>query len=403
MVKRGLKSVNSISKMIIMITTPITLSIILAVIPDLAIFEDYFVNGLYYDKSPLFVGPIDKEGFYAAFNARSPGTATKSTWRVIRSLVADMFTSDHGGVSHKTIGFYGNDGTCIFKYLVTRDDPQWIFSISIVTINFLCFIFVASSYVILAIRTGRSARGAGNAQAAKRQRTLQRKVTAIIITDFLCWVPLSIVSFLHLGEVIQATSWYAYFSILIIPINSVINPLLYDPLIFKYLIQKPTDVVNRVLKKGYNSKLFEIFRSLDWRKDNVEPQAAQIPETPEDMSEEDHSDQNQGQEEDLNVQQADIISVDLNAESIESFEKKNRKELVESAQSPETSEEMPEENIDPQQAQEDDLDVQEQEILVDVRDPGDEIVESFELTQQDGLGHYNDFTQDETIETAFTE
>ena len=54
------------------------------------------------------------------------------------------------------------------------------------------------------------------------------KILAIIVTDFFCWIPLGVVAFLHLAELIDATSWYPYFSILILPINSVINPFLYE-------------------------------------------------------------------------------------------------------------------------------------------------------------------------------
>ena len=121
--------------------------------------------------------------------------------------------------------FYGNDGVCVFKYLVTRDDPQWVFSTIILLINFLCFVFIAVSYGYINYKTtvSNSNVGRGTSNSA-----LQAKISAIILTDFFCWIPLSIVSFLHLSELIDAISWYPFFSILILPINSVLNPLLYD-------------------------------------------------------------------------------------------------------------------------------------------------------------------------------
>ena len=133
------------------------------------------------------------------------------------------------GIPNSTIHFYGNDGVCIFKYLVTRDDPQWVFSTSILLVNFLCFIFILVSYGYINFKTRQSSRNVGAAVGRRgTNRALQAKISAIILTDFFCWVPLSIVSFLHLAEAINASSWYPFFSILIIPINSVINPLLYD-------------------------------------------------------------------------------------------------------------------------------------------------------------------------------
>jgi hypothetical protein len=49
------------------------------------------------------------------------------------------------------------------------------------------------------------------------------------LTDFFCWAPFIVISALHYYLIVDASSWYATFSILILPINSVINPVLYDP------------------------------------------------------------------------------------------------------------------------------------------------------------------------------
>ena len=57
---------------------------------------------------------------------------------------------------------------------------------------------------------------------------LQTKVTLMVTSDFLCWIPFIIMCFLHYLKVLDASPWYALFSVVIIPINSVINPLLYD-------------------------------------------------------------------------------------------------------------------------------------------------------------------------------
>ena len=62
----------------------------------------------------------------------------------------------------------------------------------------------------------------------ERNRRMQQKISTIIATDFLCWIPFAIVCCLHATEIVDATSWYGLFSLVILPINSVINPLLYD-------------------------------------------------------------------------------------------------------------------------------------------------------------------------------
>eukprot|EP00116_Pleurobrachia_bachei_P013384 sb/3473646/ len=90
--------------------------------------------------------------------------------------------------------------------------------------NCLCFLLISVSYMLIGYKINLSGRNSG--RAGRNDRVLQIKILAIIITDFFCWIPLGVVAFLHLAEEIDATSWYPFFSILILPINSVINPFL---------------------------------------------------------------------------------------------------------------------------------------------------------------------------------
>lgn len=95
-----------------------------------------------------------------------------------------------------------------------------------------------------------------------RNRKVQRKISIIIATDFLCWVPFVIVCCLHTLAVLDATPWYAFFSILVLPINSVINPLLYD--------SKITDSIGRARAKIQSSECYkEMVKFIDETKDKV--------------------------------------------------------------------------------------------------------------------------------------
>ena len=135
------------------------------------------------------------------------------------------------GIEGKSVHFYGNSGVCVFKYLVTQQDPQKWFTVSVLFLNLACFVIISFSYIVINVRTIKSSKGlAGSENRAlvQRNRKLQLKVTAIILTDFLCWVPFTIICFLHFGGAVDATLWYPIFSSIILPINSVINPLLYD-------------------------------------------------------------------------------------------------------------------------------------------------------------------------------
>ena len=142
------------------------------------------------------------------------------------------------GITGERVHFYGNDGVCVFKYLVTMNDPQKWFSLSLLFINLLCFLVISWCYIRINIANRASAQNVGNAgnlQQHQRNWKLELKIRIIIATDFLCWVPLTTICLVHFAGVIDASTWYPVFSIFVLPINSVINPLLYDNTILSFL------------------------------------------------------------------------------------------------------------------------------------------------------------------------
>eukprot|EP00116_Pleurobrachia_bachei_P001369 sb/3461631/ len=214
LVQRDLFSYKSVAKLVLLLSFPLLASVIIAVTPILSFTEDYFVNGLYYYYyygSPLFIRPVSKINHYTVFKEYFEGRSmswekASFSWEAIRSTVKEIFSSDHGGnqkvclcnpmppifsnymcrkiesshgrksIPNSTVLFYGNDGVCVFKYLVTRDDPQWVFSTSILLVNFLCFIFILVSYVYISFKTHQSGRNVGAATGRQgANRALQAK------------------------------------------------------------------------------------------------------------------------------------------------------------------------------------------------------------------------------------
>ena len=211
----------------------IAASVGIAVIPIMPQFEDFFVNGMRYKKTnPMFVGLPDKSvhlQIIQAYYGRTRGNHNSMSWKMTSELIDGMFSTTHGGIMRKKVDFYGNDGVCLFKYFVTDSDPQKTFTWSILAINFFCFLIISLNYIIInfaSVRSGRKIKN--NQQIDKRNRKMQRKISIIIATDFLCWVPFVAICCLHSLSILDATPWYSLFSIVILPINSVINPLLYD-------------------------------------------------------------------------------------------------------------------------------------------------------------------------------
>ena len=219
-------------KLVAIVLIQIGVSALISVLPVLKSLEDYFVNGLYYPENPLFRFDImKKEQFKAAlesWNSLKPEITTDMSWEDIRLLVKQLFP-DQKYNDDISVGFYGNHGVCLFKYFVTTEDPQWQYSIAVLALNTLCFIIITVSYAMIVRHTISSSTSAGTGDQMKGMMTkLQRKVTIIIATDFATWIPFTTVAFLHFGGFVDASRYYSLSSIVLLPINGVMNPLIYN-------------------------------------------------------------------------------------------------------------------------------------------------------------------------------
>ena len=97
MIQRSI-SARSIKDMILIMLTIIALSATVACIPVISVLEDFFVNGLYYHKNPLFTGSVTKSNHYNIFRGYyGYFKDTGLSWATIRLIVGDMFTSEYGG------------------------------------------------------------------------------------------------------------------------------------------------------------------------------------------------------------------------------------------------------------------------------------------------------------------
>ena len=248
----------------------IATSLAVALVPLLPSLEDYFVQGMYYDPAyKVFIGFPNKERHVnileAYYNHSRTSNVSQSiradmSWKEIEEMVDGMFTADYGKLTRQPVHFYGNDGVCMFKYFVRTDDARrsryessagtsslgdpvvW----TMLAVNLACFIAMSLSYIALLIhRRASSVQSSGGNEKTK----LQNKVTIILVTDFVCWVPFILISALHNLQYIDASSWYTFMAITLLPFNSVLNPLIYD------------DHINELIKKGIRfvrDKTFEL-------------------------------------------------------------------------------------------------------------------------------------------------
>ena len=221
------------------------------------------MQGIYYEtENNVFMGFPNKERHVNVLNAyfgEKLNTSYDMSWKDIHSNMGKMFTNEHKTMSWRKVHYYGNDGLCLFKYFVRNDDARrsrqssqvktevvdiidfkgngllWV----VLSVNFACFLVMSTSYVRITIQTWKSSSSSGqnsNLHNVRRKERIELKITLIVVTDFLCWIPFIIVCAFHNFQFIDATEWYAYFAMVLLSVNSVLNPLLYDNTITDYVV-----------------------------------------------------------------------------------------------------------------------------------------------------------------------
>ena len=134
-------------------------------------------------------------------------------------------------VSHY-LGFYSSSPLCIN---IQHSNIPIVKIVYVAVIGTIIGV-VSLSYIIIAITTKKTEvpaqdNHAGSVENKERMQFLSFKVTIIIIAQIFCWVPILISSVLSLFNIEISSFLYEIAAILILPLNSVLNPILYTTLL----------------------------------------------------------------------------------------------------------------------------------------------------------------------------
>ncbi|XP_077968397.1 uncharacterized protein LOC144422266 isoform X2 [Styela clava] len=146
------------------------------------------------------------------------------------------------------LGFYSQNSVCLPRLFASRDEIAWEYSIFFLVYNFSAFIIMFILYGLIIRISIRNAKKLGSEIPRCK---LQKRVTRLLLSDFLCWIPICIIGFIYLSGVHIYPEVYAVAGIVLIPINSALNPMLYS------------SILDKICKFIKNSHCYSNF---DWNK-----------------------------------------------------------------------------------------------------------------------------------------
>jgi len=208
------------------------LSFLLCIIPILPITSSYFTHTISFPSIFHSDGTITVAEFkqfmcnYALLRNITIDNSHKNELKSILNFLKNYFPESK---PITMFGYYGETSVCMPRFYVARGDQSWEYTITIITLNFLCFIFNPASYFFIHKRSQNSCAKVRVSRSDKQAARMRRRITRIIATDFCCWIPICIMVFIRLHVEIPGII-YQISAVLLLPINSALNPFLFSSL-----------------------------------------------------------------------------------------------------------------------------------------------------------------------------
>ena len=213
------------------------ISICLAVIPIPHQFSFYFVHSVKFSNK--FTDTqiwkrlnITNFACRLAFLSNKSIKANGNNWDFTKAFLLNNFPEYSTGVE---FGYYGQSSVCMPRLYIHKGENAWEYSLAIVLINLFCFVFIAIGYVFIYMHSTKNDSEMENDRRKKENAKMQRRISRIIISDFCCWIPVCILTFLDFSGFFMCDIVYDISASLLLPINSILNPFLYSPIFDKLI------------------------------------------------------------------------------------------------------------------------------------------------------------------------
>ena len=209
------------------------ISFVIAVLPILSQTSEYFVHSVEFSNRFTQSSISNKQTFtkFACRLAKLNNISIENIgndWNSIKNLFKNKFPEYSPGVE---FSYYGQTSVCMPRFYVMQGENGWEYSLGIILINFCCFVLIFAGYILIYRHSTKNDNQIESDYRNKENNRLQRRISRIIISDFLCWIPICIMAFVNFSGTSVNDVAYIVSAGLLLSINSALNPLLYSPLL----------------------------------------------------------------------------------------------------------------------------------------------------------------------------
>ena len=200
-------------------------SLLFAFLPWIQSKSGYFVSQVWFPNHFFKSDTISKHELITITNQVSGSSFTLQSWFKVKETILDKF--EYNKIKAE-FGFYSQTSVCMPRFYADTKESAWEYSIFLITLNFLLFIYMVVVYVIVYKKATVTK---FSISKKNRNENMQKRIFRLLLTDFFCWIPVCIMAYLNIAGVPLPTNAYIASAGFLLPINSAVNPLLYSPLV----------------------------------------------------------------------------------------------------------------------------------------------------------------------------
>ena len=203
------------------------ISFTIAALPYAFPIAEYFLNSVEFSNrfTRSLIWKKEKIKMFACrLGILTNKTMKYDSWDYTKSYLKTDYPEYSPGVQ---FGYYGLTSVCMPRFYVYQGEQSWEYSLAIITLNFLCFCFIAIIFVCIFKRSTRNKDETRNNQNEEKQIRMQRGFSRIIVSNFLCWIFICIIAFVKVSGYYVDDVAYIVSFVWLLPIKSALNPLLF--------------------------------------------------------------------------------------------------------------------------------------------------------------------------------
>lgn len=123
--------------------------------------------------------------------------------------------------------FYARSGVCLPLHLTADKPAGWEYSVFVfLVLNFVSFLGIFVLYLLMFVKIRQSNSMTGVTQKSPTT-SIGSRMVFIVLTDFVCWIPIIIIGGASLLGMQAKPAVYAWVAVFVLPLNSALNPILY--------------------------------------------------------------------------------------------------------------------------------------------------------------------------------